>query len=365
MFGGVGGFRLALEKCNHDKQPKAFRCVGYCDNNKHAVRCYNENFNEKHEATDVTRIQWNEETDFNMLCAGFPCQAFSIAGKRRGFSDTRGTLFFEVARCISYKKPALLFLENVKGLLSHDEGRTFRTILMVLDELGYDCEWQVLNSKDFGVPQNRERVFIIGRLRWEKREMSNRSGSAPRGRTREVRSTRVCDKVFPIFGEGCPPLSSILEKEVPEKYCLSEKQAQKLASELPTHTPSLLSVLTPGREHKRQNGPRFKEREMFTLTGQDIHGVFIQSAQPRCGDPKRGGTGPLRSTKYSFTLDSQPHYVNAIRKLTPVECERLQGFPDNWTAMLSDTQRYKAMGNAVTVNVINAIGRKLMDVIRT
>ena len=184
MFGGIGGFRYGLEKAGGCRQKKklskqrsrnaisksnkrqyTFNCVWYCDIDKYAVQTYNKNFKENYEPTDITTIEPSDIPDFDMLCGGFPCQSFSIAGKRKGFKDTRGTLFFEICRIASKKKPRLIFLENVKGLLNHDEGRTYKVILESLSQLGYDVEWQVLNRKNFGVPQNRERVFIIGHLR--------------------------------------------------------------------------------------------------------------------------------------------------------------------------------------------------------
>jgi len=205
-----------------------------------------------------------------MLCGGFPCQSFSIAGKRKGFKDTRGTLFHEILRVTSEKRPGTIFLENVKGLLSADRGRCFGVIISSLDELGYDVEWQVLNSKDFGVPQNRERVFIIGHLR----------GSG--GQT-----------VFPL-------------RQDDESTC----------------------------EMARQKHAKQKRFWCGTLKGRQRNfgaGEFFIEA--------KGG--------------------NRIRRLTPTECERLQGFPDGWTDGISDSQRYKCLGNAVTVNVIEEITRQL------
>src|SRR3990167_10841562 len=158
LFGGIGGFSLAMER-------EGFKCVGYYEIDKYAVKTYNKNFGTSYEPTDIRGVKADNIPDHEVLCAGFPCQSFSIAGERLGFKDTRGTLFFEVARIIKRKQPQIVFLENVKGLLSHDKGRTFACILATLDELGYNAEWQVLNSKHFGVPQNRERGFIIGHLR--------------------------------------------------------------------------------------------------------------------------------------------------------------------------------------------------------
>ncbi len=163
LFAGIGGFRLGMEAAGHE-------CVGFVEIDKFARKSYEAIFKTEGEWTahDITAV--SDESirsigSVDIICGGFPCQAFSTAGKRRGFADTRGTLFFEIARFASIIKPRILFLENVKGLLSHDGGNTFETILRTLDELGYNVEWQVLNSKNFGVPQNRERVYIIGYLR--------------------------------------------------------------------------------------------------------------------------------------------------------------------------------------------------------
>lgn len=158
-----------------DKRPL---CVGYSEIDKYAIKVYERHFNHDNYG-DATTINPDTLPDFELLVGGFPCQAFSVAGKRAGFNDTRGTLFFDIARILKVKRPRHLVLENVKGLLSHDSGKTFQTILGVLTDLGYDVEWQVLNSKDFGVPQNRERIFIVGHL------------------------GRECTgKVFPITGQG-------------------------------------------------------------------------------------------------------------------------------------------------------------------
>lgn len=231
--------------------------------------------------------------NLTLSVGGFPCQAFSIAGKRRGFEDARGTLFYQIARFAKIAKPSYLFLENVTGLLNHQGGgETFKTILTVLDEIGYNAEWQVLNSKDY-VPQNRERVFIIGHLRG--------------GRTRQV---------FPIEREN--------------RSAIESKQQKQVA----------IPVLTPDRIEKRQNGRRFKEvgEEMFTLTAQDRHGVMVAGTLPGNHDYQ-------------------------IRKLTPRECWRLQGFPD-WAfdcakEVNSDSQLYKQAGNSVTVPVIYDIAKEL------
>ena len=161
IFAGIGGFRSGLEKAG------GFKCVGYCEINKYAKLAYETLYNTESEVfyDDARKIDPNELPDFDLICGGFPCQSFSIAGKRGGFDDARGTLFFEIARIANLKKPKYLLLENVPGLLSHDSGRTFAAILGALDELGYDVAWQVLNSADHYVAQSRKRVYIVGFLR--------------------------------------------------------------------------------------------------------------------------------------------------------------------------------------------------------
>jgi len=196
LFSGIGGFELGIQQAyedyNSNKIKKQIRfnksglqhkgninlsigkygnggrihstCVGYSEIDKYAIQVYNKHFKHKNYG-DITTINTKQLLDFDLLVGGFPCQSFSIAGKRKGFDDTRGTLFFDIARILADKKPKYLVLENVKGLLSHDGGKTFQTIIGVLTDLGYFVEWQVLNSKNFGVPQNRERVFIVGHIR--------------------------------------------------------------------------------------------------------------------------------------------------------------------------------------------------------
>ena len=162
MFSGIGGFEKGIEQSGVD-----MTCVGYSEIDKYARSIYEKHYPNHIEYGDATEIKTEELPDFDLLVGGFPCQAFSIAGKRKGFNDTRGTLFFEIARSLREKRPRYFLLENVKGLLSHDKGKTFQTILGVLSELGYDVEWEVLNSKNFGVPQNRERIFFKGYSRRE------------------------------------------------------------------------------------------------------------------------------------------------------------------------------------------------------
>ena len=273
-------------------------CIGYSEINKYASAVYQKHFPEHKQYGDITKIIAEELPDFDMLVGGFPCQAFSIAGKRKGFDDTRGTLFFDLARILRAKKPRLFVFENVKGLLSHDNGQTFTTIIATLDELGYDLQWQVLNSKNHGVPQNRERVFIVGHLR-----------GTPR------------PEVFPIReanGEDIDQLNS------------------------PTHS------------NDRVYGTDGVSPTLNTMQG-GMRQPFIQN--PKMLNFKKDYENSVAITATSY---KEPPVVNSIRRLTPIECERLQGFPDGWTAGQSDTQRYKMCGNAVTTNVIRDIMSKII-----
>ena len=297
LFTGIGGFELGIQ-CAFNKQSTEVKqdregrngvanqvehnvlptsrstplCIGFSEIDKYATQIYKKHFPNHKEYGDVSKIKWNDVEDFDLLCGGFPCQSFSIAGKRGGFDDTRGTLFFEIARAAQHKQPRLLLLENVKGLLSHNQGETFHTILKTLDGIGYDLQWQVLNSKNFGVPQNRERVFIIGHLRGTSRP-----------------------QVFPI-----------------------------------------------GTYNSKNNSMANESNEIRNRTW---------SGSLRARGTTSYGSGDV----FIKTKEVK------IRRLTPTECERLQSFPDDWTEGISDTQRYKCLGNAVTVNVIQAIMEKLLN----
>lgn len=361
LFSGIGGFELGIqyayeELCNlrpieleGSERPKKhhniknelqqWECVGYSEIDKHAVQIYKKHFNYQNYG-DITKINATELPDFDLLVGGFPCQSFSIAGKRGGFDDTRGSLFFEFARIAQEKRPSYFLLENVKGLLSSDKGRTFGTILATLDEIGYDCQWEVLNSKNFGVPQNRERVYIVGHLRGQPRpqvfpigqseELSNEKDEGEQ-RKRERISSTIDARYGALRNAGETYIKQVNNPKHSNDRVYSKEGVSPSLNTMQggRRQPFIAPVLTPDRKNKRQDGRRFKEsgEPSFSPTAQDKHGIY-------------------NGTK--------------IRRLTPVECERLQGFPDGWAEGLSDTQRYKVLGNAVTVNVIRDIMIKLL-----
>lgn len=346
LFAGIGGFHYGIEQAYRaiqesqqeiwqhetsirhqgnihlpislDGDGRGIRpvCVYSNEWDKYANSVYRRHYGEC-DNRDIRTVKVSEIPDFDLLCGGFPCQAFSVAGKRGGFDDTRGTLFFEVARILKEKQPRLLVLENVKGLLSHDHGRTFKVILTTLTELGYDVQWQVLNSKNFGVPQNRERVYIVGHLR-----------GTPR------------PQVFPITNP--------------------DRQDTKTRTHEQSGTEKFIKT-----RHLSQNGTLISDS--ITLQATELPHIIQKS-------PDWRSEGKLREfTKNSPTIraemgDNHPMVTEGakIRRLTPTECMRLQGFPDDWCDLgvsgetISDSQKYKMAGNAVTTNVVTEVVRKLL-----
>ncbi|KAA9492930.1 DNA (cytosine-5-)-methyltransferase [Listeria monocytogenes] len=336
LFAGIGGFRLGMESAGHE-------CVGFVEIDKHARKSYKAIHNTKgefegHDITAITDDAVRPIGSVDVICGGFPCQAFSIAGKRRGFEDTRGTLFFEIARFASILRPRLLFLENVKGLLNHNNGDTFETIIRALDELGYDLEWQVFNSKYFGVPQNRGRVFIIGHLRGERTgkvfPFGGESESVRKeykinivGSTKREHQTSLGQREVVYDGKGIVGTLTATDYKGPKQILIKEATSKGYAEAYPGDS---VNISHPNSETRR--GRVGKQLANTLLTGEE-QGVVTD------------------------------HY--RIRKLTPRECWRLQGFPD-WafdraSEVNSNSQLYKQAGNSVTVNVIAAIAKRLEE----
>ncbi|CYV14140.1 prophage LambdaSa2%2C type II DNA modification methyltransferase [Streptococcus suis] len=316
LFAGIGGFRLGMERAGHE-------CVGFCEIDQFARKSYKAIHNtegefEFHDITRVTDESVRGIGRVDVICGGFPCQAFSIAGKRAGFEDTRGTLFFEIARFASILRPKYLFLENVTGLLNHDNGNTFE-------------------SKNFGVPQNRERVFIIGHLR-------GAGGRAifpfERG-DKEIGSLQgqSTNTITARYGEAQGSGSYIIEGQQPKIIQRGHGYNQGGEHDI---TPTLTS-------NSWQENNHVKVYDFYNRKTKDEVGTLTASGHQ--GNTKAGTFGILDGIR--------------IRKLTPRECWRLQGFPD-WAfdraqAVNSNSQLYKQAGNSVTVNVIEAIARRLEE----
>ena len=362
MFSGIGGFKLALDRAG-------FESIGFCEIDPDSRALYKAFFNTEgeFESYDATKLNPDSIPDFDILVAGFPCQAFSIAGKRQGFTDTRGTLFFDIVRVLSVKKPRYLILENVKGLLNHNHGETFSTIIKILTDLGYRVEWQVLNSKFFGVPQNRERVFIVGCF-----------------------GTRCSGKIFPVESSGT---------ENPYKIRrITKGNSQGNRIYLVDGISSCLTSQGGGHGGKTGlyfiNKPRYNRYKIsdtvqtLKVAG-DIPLMRINNGTKKGFETAEIGDGinlayPNSKTRrgrvgkqVSQTLDTHCNMGTIaetsdgyrIRRLTPLECFRLQGFPDEMITKarelkLCDNKLYKMAGNAVTVQVVEAVATKLMTAIK-
>lgn len=316
---GIGGFRSALERHGHE-------CVAFAEIDKFAKQSYRaiydtENEEELDDITSVTDEHFRlYRGQVDIITGGFPCQSFSIAGNRRGFEDTRGTIFFHIARAIKEIQPSYVLLENVKGLLSHDKGRTYGTIVQALDELGYFIEWGLFNSKYWGVPQNRERVYILVTRKdvWKEPKLFNLL------KQQTSVDTRLVD---------------ILETDVDESYFLSEL----------------------GHIAKEKYGRMGKQAvETIKENMEEIRDGYTINAFNKTTD--KSGLSPTLTTRPEGFKTAILLVVDQlrVRKLTPLECWRLQGFTDEQfhkakNSGVSNSQLYKQAGNAVTVNVVDAI----------
>lgn len=453
FFAGIGGFRRGMELAGHE-------CVGFCEFDKFATASYismhlltdeqrkaledipikkrqkeilkEEYRNGEWYANDIRRVYAGDIPKADCWCFGFPCQDISVAGKQVGFQGNRSSLFFRVMYLVGQlkeeDKPTYLFIENVKNLLSVNGGWDFARLLIEMDRAGYDAEWKVLNSKDFGVPQNRERCFIIGHLRGrstskifpiegtdgknsvslnlfgclngrnsQRDRVYSDDGLAPTistkpGGNTEPKVSILFDTSYigqdgkaRIYENICPTLTSRDYKE-PRSVgvvCNVNPSGKGMNGNVydstglsPTLTTNkgegnkiVIPVLTPDRIEKRQNGRRFKEdgEPMFTLTGQDRHGIAIEveEATKRLDTSCNQGIFVKVSDElivYAVWYEKYQCYI-AIRKLTPKECFRLQGWSDDYFEKAqfvnSDSQLYKQAGNGVTVTVIETIARKM------
>jgi DNA (cytosine-5)-methyltransferase 1 len=316
LFCGIGGFRIAFESVGAN-------CVFSSDIDKYACSTYKNNFGE-FPLSDITKINEKEIPNFDILCAGFPCQPFSIGGLRKGFQDTRGTLFFDIERIIREKRPRAFILENVKGLVNHDKGKTLNTIINKLadrvngdenlnkfkDCLDYDIHYKVINSKKFGVPQNRERIYIIG-------------------------FDKQTDFKFPT-GNKEKKLTEVID------YSLeSNKISPILESNIETHL----------KNHKRYS----EVKDLEYLLAYEVR-------KSRCTF-RFDNLSPTLTAKMGTGGNNVPVLVNQKRKLSTDECLKIQGYPKNFKIKPNYSQSYKQIGNSVSVPVIKALAKEIVKFI--
>jgi len=303
LFSGIGGFRLAFESVNA-------RCVFSADIDKHACKTYKLNFG-VYPLKDVSKLNVKDIPDFDILCAGFPCQPFSIAGKRKGFSDTRGTLFFDIERIIEDKQPKAFILENVKGLVSHDEGNTLDTILKTLrKKLKYNVTYKVLNSNDYCVPQNRERIYIVG-FKDENIHFN-----------------------FPPKSDIKLNLNDILDSD------LSGSAISDIAK---------YNIINNLKKHKKYHD--IKDNKLL---------LAYEIRKSRCTF-RYDNLSPTLTAKMGTGGNNVPVLVNQLRKLTTRECLRIQGFPDSYKIEPNKAQSYKQIGNSVSVPVISLLAKEIIN----
>ena len=320
LFAGIGGIRLGFEVAFGNN----IKTVFASEWDVHAQKTYSANFQDDFEVSgDVTQIDETAIPAFDICLAGFPCQAFSLAGARKGFEDdykgmARGTLFFDVVRICNYHKPSVIFCENVKGLLTHDKGRTYTIIKNTLEEIGYKVFEKVLNSRDFGVPQNRERIYIVA-FNKSKVDISNFDFPKPTDSNKRLRDI-------------------LEEKAVSAKYYLSEKYFYTLKRH-------------KARHEAKGNGFGYEIRSMDDVAYAIVCGGMGRERNLLV-DKRQTDLTPVTNISGEINKDG-------IRKMTPREWARLQGFPDSFTLPLADVHLYKQLGNSVTVPVITAIAKEL------
>ena len=321
LFAGIGGIRMGFDRAFGDDIETVF--VSEWD--EPAQKTYRANFHDDFDITgDITQVDEKDIPSFDICLAGFPCQAFSIAGRHMGFEDDykgrcRGTLFMDVARICDYHKPKVIFCENVKGLTMHDKGRTFQTIKKTFEDLGYKVFTKVLNSKNFGVPQNRERIYIV----------CFRNDIAPE------------EFEFPEKTDDTKCIRDILEeKPVPAKYYLSDVYLETLKKHKERHA-------------AKGNGFGYEIRPLDGVAGAIVCGGMGRERNLII-DPRQTDLTPTTHIKGEINKEG-------IRKMTPREWARLQGFPDTFQLPLADVHLYKQFGNSVTVNVIEAIANRIKE----
>lgn len=323
LFAGIGGVRLGFERAFG----KDLENVYSCEWDLPARKTYQANFHDEYEiAGDITKVDEKEIPSFDICCAGFPCVAFSLAGKRMGFQDlykgqSRGILFMDVVRICEYHKPKVIFCENVKNLVDHDKGNTFKVIKEAFETLGYKVFYKVLNSKDFGVPQNRPRIYLV----CFRNDIAPETFEFPEGTNEQVCIRDIM--------EAAP---------IPSKYYLSDVYMQTLKNHRARH-------------EAKGHGFGYVVRDLDGISGALVCGGMGREGN-LIKDEREHSMVPMTKIKGSINTES-------IRKMTPREWARLQGFPDDYVIPVADTQAYKQFGNSVTVKVIEAIASEIRRVL--
>lgn len=310
LFAGIGGFHIALSS-------NGFECVFASEWDQKAANVYSDNFKLK-PFGDITMIKETDIPPHDILCGGFPCQAFSISGKQKGFEDIRGTLFFDIIRIAKFHKPKVLFLENVKNLAKHDNGETLRIILKILDEIGYNVNYKILNASNYGLPQNRERVYFV----CFRKDMDSSKFIFP---TPTDKKTCLKD-----FLEKNPSINFIERNDI-SIYKNFDTQVDLFGNvDLPNKPVQI------GKVNKGGQGER-----IYHILG---HAITLSAYG--------GGVGAKTGLYY---IDGK------VRKLTPRECARIQGFPDNFKISSKASESYKQFGNSVAINVLNEISKNIIN----
>lgn len=363
LFSGIGGFETGIFNALGKENVEV---VFASEIDKHASNAYKTIY--KHTPHgDITKIHEKDIPDHDILVGGFPCQSFSLAGLRGGFSDTRGTLFFEIARIAKEKRPKVMVLENVKGLVSHDKGKTLEVIIQTLSDLDYKVDFRILNSKRHGVAQNRERIFIIAMLEVEKEawELPKETNTLRKIKKNlvEMKNINTFNFRFPKENDKLFKLADVLESVVDEKYYMSLDKSIDLIKALEVEYAGKKTI------HKKENTNDLKLLGMLEMKGNDsIRRVYdIEGIAPTLTTMGGGHREPKIAVVEPHTVIEngiEVIYQHRIRKLTPLECFKVQGFPISYydalkEAKVSDTQLYKMAGNAVTTNLISDLFQQI------
>lgn len=312
LFSGIGGFRIAFENLG-------CQCVFSSEIDLYARETYKDNFGE-YPSGDIFEIDEKDIPEHDILCAGFPCQPFSVAGKRLGFNDARGTLFFEIARIIKEKRPKAFILENVAGIVSHDNGKTLETIINILEDLDYKVSWKLMNAKHYGIPQNRNRWYCVGV-------------------DRKFKDVNFYD-FYPSEKELEYTLKDVIKNDTNDLYKISEAAKSNIEKHLDSY---------------------IKANQIDLLDEQPL---IANNIRPSKVSFSSNGISPCLTAKMGTGGNNVPVVVQLDRKFTTEECLEIMGFPDTFIIKPNYSQSYKQIGNSVVVPIIEMLGRKLIEKIK-